>query len=66
MATFIIYKDHIGEYRWRFRANNNEIVADSAEGYKSKADCQRGIDIVKQQSPSANVVHQSEPARGAR
>lgn len=61
MATFIIYKDNKGEYRWRFRANNNEIVADSAEGYKAKADCQRGIDIVKQQSPAATVVDQSEP-----
>jgi uncharacterized protein YegP (UPF0339 family) len=62
MATFFIYKDNSGEYRWRFRANNNEIVADSSEGYKNKADCQHGIDIVKQQSPSASVVDQTESA----
>ena len=48
MARFIIYKDQRSEYRWRFRANNNEIVADSAEGYTSKWDCQRGIELVKQ------------------
>jgi uncharacterized protein YegP (UPF0339 family) len=30
---FYIYEDSAGEYRWRLRAANNEIVADSAEGY---------------------------------
>jgi uncharacterized protein YegP (UPF0339 family) len=62
VATFIIYKDAREEYRWRLRANNNEIVADSSEGYKNKSDCQRGIDIVKRESPTANVVDQTESA----
>ena len=55
MAKFTIYKDNAGEFRWRFRANNNEIVADSSEGYRNKADCRHGIDIVKEQSPTAPV-----------
>jgi uncharacterized protein YegP (UPF0339 family) len=59
MAKFYIYKDTRGEYRWRFRANNNEIVADSAEGYKDKDDCKRGINLVKQQSPTAEVEDQT-------
>ncbi len=32
MAKFQIFKDRSGEYRWRLRADNNEIIADSAEG----------------------------------
>ncbi len=28
-----------GEWRWRFKAKNGEILADSSEGYKNKGDC---------------------------
>jgi uncharacterized protein YegP (UPF0339 family) len=45
--SFLIYKDAKGEYRWRFQAANTKIIADSGEGYKKKADCQHGIDLVK-------------------
>lgn len=47
MGRYRIYKDNAGEYRWRYVANNGNIIADSAEGYNSKADCQRGIQIMK-------------------
>ena len=55
MAKFEIIKDKGDEYRWRFRANNGKIVADSGEGYVAKSDCERGIEIVKGQAPSARV-----------
>jgi uncharacterized protein YegP (UPF0339 family) len=55
MAKFVIYKDAKDEFRWRFKADNGEIIATSSEGYKAKADCQHGIDIVKRQGPSAAV-----------
>jgi len=32
-----VYCDVAGEWRWRARAGNNEIVADSAEGYADKS-----------------------------
>lgn len=32
----IFYKDDIGEWRWRMRARNGNIMADSGEGYSSK------------------------------
>lgn len=54
-AQFEIYKDSAKEYRWRFRATNGRIVADSGEGYGSKANCQAGIDIVKKEAPGAKV-----------
>lgn len=56
MASFTIYKDTKSEYRWRFRANNGKIVADSSEGYGSKDDCKRGIEIVKTEGPNATVT----------
>jgi len=59
MATFRIYKDAKSEYRWRFRANNNEIVADSAEGYKNKSDCEHGIKLVKERAATASTVDES-------
>jgi uncharacterized protein YegP (UPF0339 family) len=59
VAQFEIIDDKTpgpGEYRWRLRASgNNEVIADSGEGYKSKADCQKGIDLVKAQAPTASV-----------
>jgi uncharacterized protein YegP (UPF0339 family) len=33
-----VYKDAVGEYRWRARAGNNEMVADSGEGYVEHRD----------------------------
>jgi uncharacterized protein YegP (UPF0339 family) len=54
-AEFEVYQDTKGEYRWRLQAKNNEIVADSNEGYTAKASCLHGIDVVKQIAPSAPV-----------
>lgn len=34
-----VYRDHAGEYRWRWvAANNSDNLADSGEGYKNKND----------------------------
>ena len=60
MTKFQLYKDRKGEYRWRLRARNGEIIADSNEGYSSKASCKHGIDLVKQQAANAEVEDQTE------
>ena len=44
---FVIYKDIIDQWRWRLVAANSKIIADSAEGYKDKRDCLKGIELVK-------------------
>jgi uncharacterized protein YegP (UPF0339 family) len=59
MAKFQIFKDKRGGFRWRLRADNNEVIADSAEGYKSKASCKNGIELVKKLAPGAEVEDQS-------
>jgi uncharacterized protein YegP (UPF0339 family) len=55
MATFQIFKDKSGEYRWRFRAANGLIVATSGEGYVAKADAAWGIEVCKQLMSSATT-----------
>jgi uncharacterized protein YegP (UPF0339 family) len=41
------YKDANGDWRWRLRAANNRIIANSGEGYRNKADCQAAVQLVK-------------------
>lgn len=59
MAQFEPFKDRAGEYRWHFRADNGRIIADSAEGYINKSDCEHGIELVKLQAPDAEVEDQT-------
>ncbi len=50
-----IYLDKGGEFRFRLKAKNGEIIAVS-EGYKAKASCKNGIESVKKNAPDAPVV----------
>jgi uncharacterized protein YegP (UPF0339 family) len=52
---FQFYKDKAGEWRWRLRANNHEIIATSGEGYKNKQDCLHAIDLVRSLSQDAEI-----------
>ena len=45
-GKFECYKDKAGEFRFRLKAGNGEIIL-SSEGYKSKASCDNGIASVK-------------------
>ena len=44
---FYKYTDNKGEWRWRLRAANNEIIAVSSEGYTTEASCDHSINLVK-------------------
>ena len=50
-----VYLDKAGEYRFRLKARNGEIIATS-EGYKQKASCMNGIDSIKRNAPDAEIV----------
>ena len=56
MGKVEFFKDKAGEYRWRLKATNGRIIADSAEGYKNQADCEAGFELVKSLSSKADVV----------
>jgi uncharacterized protein YegP (UPF0339 family) len=57
-ATFELYEDSAGEYRWRLVHDNGNIIADSGEGYASKQKARQGIDSVKDNAPDAAVVEE--------
>lgn len=52
---FEMYTDKAGEFRFRLKAKNGEIIA-TGEGYKTKANCLNGIESVKKNAPDAEVV----------
>ena len=52
---FEVYKDKAGEFRFRLKARNGEIIL-SGEGYKAKASCLNGIDSIRRNAPDAPVV----------
>jgi uncharacterized protein YegP (UPF0339 family) len=54
-GKFEYYQGKNGEYRFRLKAANGQIIA-TGQGYKSKASCLNGIESVKSNAPGAEVV----------
>ncbi|SDN64777.1 YegP family protein [Acetanaerobacterium elongatum] len=52
---FELYQDKGGEFRFRLKARNGEIIAVS-EGYKGKQSCENGIDSVRKNAPEAEII----------
>ncbi len=53
---FEVYTDKGGEFRFRLKAKNGEIIATS-EGYKTKASCLNGVESVRKNAPDAEVTY---------
>lgn len=51
---FELYQDKAGEFRFRLKATNGQVIA-ASEGYKTKAKCKNGIASVKKNAPDAVV-----------
>jgi len=60
-GKFELYQDKAGEYRWRFRHQNGNNIADSYEGYKTKANAINGIESVKKNVALANIKDLDAP-----
>jgi uncharacterized protein YegP (UPF0339 family) len=43
---FRMYRDKRRLWRWRLKSPNGRIIADSAQGYKRKANVMKAIDII--------------------
>ena len=56
---FEIYLDKAGEFRFRLKARNGQIIAVS-EGYKAMAGCTNGIESVKKNAADAKIVVQED------
>ena len=56
---FEIYKDKAGEFRFRLKASNGQIIA-ASEGYVKKDSCKNGIESVKKNAVDAPVIEPEE------
>ena len=54
---FEIYADKKGEFRFRLKAKNGQIIA-TGEGYKAKAGCMNGIESIKKNAPEAEITEE--------
>ncbi len=55
-ATFDLYEDNAGEYRWRLRHENGNILADSGEGYGRRSEAERAIERVSSYAGPARYL----------
>lgn len=54
-GKFEIYQDKAGQFRFRLKSRNGEIVA-SGESYPRKAAARKGVEAVKRAADGATVV----------
>jgi len=54
-ATFELFADDAGKWRWRLRHDNDNIIADSGQGYASKQKAKQGLESVQTNVPGAPV-----------
>jgi len=59
-ATFELFEDQSGQYRWRLVHSNGNIIADGGEGYATKQKAKQGIESVKSNAGDADVVEVDE------
>lgn len=61
-GKFEVYKDAKGEFRFRLKAGNGEVIA-VGEGYTSKAGCLNGIESIRKNAPEAKMVDLTEETK---
>ena len=62
-GKFEIYKDKRGEFRFRLKAPNGEIIL-ASEGYKAKSSCKNGIACVKKNGKSKKQYERKTARNG--
>jgi uncharacterized protein YegP (UPF0339 family) len=55
MATFSVYRDRMGEWRWRFWTDESTHLAASSLGYKDRNECLAALETLKRLAPGAQV-----------
>ena len=62
-GTFEIYTDKVGEFRFRLKASNGQVIA-TGESYKTRASVIKGIISVIKNSFGAKVIDLSSATHG--
>jgi uncharacterized protein YegP (UPF0339 family) len=55
-AQFELYEDTAGEYRWRLRHRNGNVVADGGQGYTRKHNAKKGLASVRRNALGASLL----------
>lgn len=59
-GAFEVYEAADGEFRWRLRHRNGNILADSGEGYADRSGAYDGVESVKRNAANAEVTSVDE------
>jgi amphi-Trp domain-containing protein len=54
-ATFELFEDNAGKWRWRLVHDNGNIIADGGQGYSSKQKARQGLDSVRTNVSGASI-----------
>ncbi len=65
IMKYEIYKDRRGEWRWRLRARNGEVIA-SGEGYRRRVDCVHSIRLIKKSAKAVMIDLVEEEKKAAK
>jgi len=57
-GKFEVYQDKRGDFRFRLKAGNGQVIA-TGEGYKSKKACLNGIESIRKNAPGAALVDET-------
>ena len=57
-GKFELYQDKRGEYRFRLKAGNGQVIA-TGEGYTTKKACMNGIESIRKNAPEAKLDDQT-------
>jgi uncharacterized protein YegP (UPF0339 family) len=47
VMAYYMYRDSQNQWRWRFVAANNRVIAVSSEAYHNETDCRWSINLIK-------------------
>ena len=62
---FEVFKDQADQFRFRLKAGNGKIIA-ASQGYKAKASCLKGIDSVRLNAVTADIVEEDAAEKANR
>ena len=57
-GKFEVYQDKSGEYRFRLKAGNGQVVA-NGQAYTTKKACLNGIESIRKNAPDASIDDQT-------
>lgn len=67
MSKFTLYTDKNNDFRWKLVASNDSVVARSSEGFRSKDDCIKSLELARKEISGATVdpTVQAAPSKGS-